>query len=182
MPSPYSQPRTRWNDSGFYCHPLSLLLLAHIGGGAAFSVGRRPSRISYLLDVDTGLECRNAPKKDDKSSVLLLTPELGYSVTFHSPDDTEPGSAALTHLVKFGVGVGYGNLWASINYVPRLVVGARQGELAFGLRHGVVARFVLNMLSLELSHQVLRVQEQTENDLRIVGGVNLLIVLALMKR
>ncbi len=95
---------------------------------------------------------------------VTLYPELGYTY-----DDLASGG----HLAAFGLGLGYGHPWISVGWVPRFVVGGLAGDLALGLRHGLVADLGMGIFCLELSHQVLWAGGETVHDLRLNFGIDL---------
>ena len=109
--------------------------------------------------------------QDDRylKSTLWLQPEFGY--TYQRDDGPDPRTTA--QLGSLGLGVGYGSLlFAAGAYTPRLVVGALDGQLAFGLRHGITGYFLGRLFSAELSHQLLWVAGGLRQDLRLLFGLN----------
>ena len=62
-------------------------------------------------------------------------------------------------------------------YAPQMLVGSNQGVFAFGIRHGMLASFFSDIITLEISHQMLVTSSRTEHDIRGVASVNILILL-----
>jgi len=158
---------------GTPCQPGSLLMLTHIGGGFVLPVWRSPDlptpTTQYALELGTALGCA---VNGMQSSGPVFFPELGYSLTF-APVDGAPDM--LTHLAKLGISAGYGFAWATASYGARLLLGARGPDFAIGVRHGVTGRFVYNVLSVEVEHQLLAVGGLLEQDLRATASVNLFL-------
>lgn len=161
---------------GSRCQPGSLLALTHGGGGVVLPVWRSPVQTAplatqYSLELGTALGC--ALHGMNRAGPVIF-PELGYSLTM-AP--VEGDSDTLTHLAKIGVSAGYGSAWATVSYGARLLLGARGPDVAVGVRHGVTGRFVYNILSVEIAHQLLAVGGGLEQDLRFTASVNLFLFL-----
>ena len=70
-------------------------------------------------------------------------------------------------------GVGYGVLTlAIVSYTPRFTVGSSDGQTALGFRHSVAGHFLLSVIYLELSHEVLRAGAITSHDIQLSAGLN----------
>lgn len=159
----------RWD-----CPPITLLHLTHLAGGYTMaSTGPRQA----ILELRLGLLCVQNARGSAKDVGLHLIPELGFTLLFATRDEDE-AAAPSSRLASLGLSVGIGNRWASLAYDPRVLLGASAGAPAFGLRHGVVVRLCYEILSAEVSHQVLFTAAGPRNDLVLMGGVNALVFLA----
>lgn len=161
------------DDMVMGCSAFSILMLTHVGASLVMPFSSTHPNLAFAIDAKTGVHCYRNRDGRAETPGLTLVPELGYSFTSQGP--------LSTHLARVGVGVGYGNIWASVTYAPRLVFGTRSGgELpgtALGLRHGIVAHLLLDMLGVDLSHQVLSTGGQIENDLRAMLSINVGVLL-----
>ncbi|HNI60678.1 MAG TPA: hypothetical protein PKI49_13870 [Pseudomonadota bacterium] len=95
----------------------------------------------------------------------FLLPELGYELRVTKNHRSDAFSA--------GLGVGYGVLTlAIVSYTPRFTVGSSDGQTALGFRHSVAGHFLLSVIYLELSHEVLRAGAITSHDIQLSAGLN----------
>lgn len=159
------------SSSSLYVQPT---LRARLGG--AFPVGTTLTGQSAPdTGLTTGVELGGAigwpgpgPVEPLFTRSPWLFPELGYS--YRSADPSTPA----VHLGSLGLGVGYGSLlFATVTYTPRLVVGAAGNQVAVGLRHGASLHLLGMLLSLELSHQLLRAGGALFHELQLTCGLNL---------
>lgn len=93
--------------------------------------------------------------------ILVAYPELSYSYQ-------RPGR----HLFTVGSYLGAGVLWGFASYGVRFVAGADHDGRAIGLRHGIGAHFLLDLISIELAHQPLWVADQLQHDLIVWFALN----------
>jgi hypothetical protein len=93
-------------------------------------------------------------------------PELGYELRTSGHHDS--------HVASIGCGIGYGVLAPIIGtYTPRVLVGWADGQTAVGFRHGIAFHALMTAVSLEVSHQVLRVGESFSHEIQLTAGLNL---------
>lgn len=163
---------------GYYVRmsPLSLL---HAGFGMGMPLNPRPAvpdptldtfgRTHYIIDISEGVQFGWNRTGNIEHASLLVTPQLGYTLMA----DNE----RLVHLGRLGLGVGYGNSWAAIHYIPRFVVGTSAGLFTVGARQSIAASFISNLLSAEVGHQLLYTASQIEHDLYFTISANLMIVI-----
>lgn len=93
--------------------------------------------------------------------ILVAYPEVSYSYQ-------RPGR----HLFTAGGYLGGGVLWGFASYGLRFVAGADHDGRALGLRHGIGAHFLLDLISIELAHQPLWVADQLQHDLIVWFAIN----------
>jgi hypothetical protein len=91
---------------------------------------------------------------DLNAPTLVIHPELSYSY-----------EASGRHGFTAGGHFGAGMLWAYASYGVRFVAGDDQGQRMLGLRHGIGAHFLVDLISIELNHQPLWVAGQLQHDL-----------------
>lgn len=172
--------------SGWRCPPLSAAKLLHVGVG--YVSGPEPG---LLTDVRVGLLCVLNRTGNADAAGLHLVPELSYVAMFATPspapaEGADAGAAAestpepaprTVHLGAVGVSAGYGGRWASVAMTPRLLVGGDQERgMALGLRHSLHLRFVDQLMSLEVGHQVLRDGAGWHQGLVAGGSINVAIL------
>ena len=110
---------------------------------------------------------------------LMLMPELGYSYQPYGPG---------VELATLGFGVGYSrSLVFAFGWTPRVIIGSEDGELAWGVRHGVSVELAANLFSLEVSHQVLWTRGPVpgpRHDVLILAGIDFpgLLAVAILAR
>jgi hypothetical protein len=154
---------------GYYIRmsPLSLL---HAGFGLGMPINPRPATPEQPAQTfgPTGVQLGWNRSGNIEQTSLLVTPQIGYTLMA----DPE----RYVHLARLGLGIGLGNNWAAVHYLPRFVVGASAGQLAFGARHSITVSFVSNLLAVEAGHQLLYINPQLEHDLYFTVSANLLIV------
>lgn len=100
---------------------------------------------------------------------LLLTPQIGYTLM--------ADSERYVHLGRIGLGLGYGNNWAAVHYIPRFVVGTSAGLFTVGARQSITASFISNLLTAEVGHQLLYTAPQIEHDLYFTVSANIMLVI-----
>lgn len=168
-------PIGEWQPGELYafCLPWTALSMLHLGAGAAALLGQSSpmepaTRTIGLFEVGMGFQLTWNRDGRPTTPGFQLIPRLGYTL--------ESGRGQLAHLGHVGIALGYGNIWATIAYAPSLVMGANDGQLRFGLRHGIVTYFLYGLGALEMSHQSLFNGDNFENDLRIILNANLILV------
>ena len=92
---------------------------------------------------------------------FVLEPELGYSF-----DGSGLNAFNLT------CGVGFGVLVAAVTYDPRLIVGKEQGLTAVGMRNSLMLHGYLDMVSLEVGHQMVSYGGALHQSVQFMLGVN----------
>lgn len=147
-----------------YCVPWSMLAAMHVGFGVSLTGG---ASHRALVDLTESIRCGRALAGNPLNPGLVIMPRVGY--TF------ETGGGG-TQLGRVGLGVGYGTARAAIMYAPHLVLGHDSVGQAGGLRHGMLVSLASDLVSFELSHQLLFTQAGLVQDVRAVGSVNLLIL------
>lgn len=154
-----------------YCIPWSILTAMHLGAGttlrASDGVGRRP-----YVDLTMAIRCGRSLNADPGYSGYVFMPQLGYSYDA----DRGSGVGGPSHLGRLGLGFGIGSSRATVLYVPRFLFGNRDDVRARGLRHGLVASFGSDLVTIEIAHQMLVVGTRPEHDLRVGMSLNLAIV------
>lgn len=170
LPRPYAGSAA----SRGFCSPSSLLWLLHAGGGAAWGLSGDgfAAKPAYFIDLTEALRCGINRDGSPDTAGLSLIPEVGYTL--------QSRGGQLSHFARLGLAVGYGVPWASVHYNPRIVVGSREGDAAFGIRHGVTIYLLLDVFRLDAGHQILFSSGRAENDLRISLHLNMLVVIWLL--
>lgn len=152
--APYS-PKRRWLP-----WPMLRPML-----GPAWALGSpEPTGVALNFDLTVGAMVV-ATRSSRLQSAPILEPLLGYGYK----RDRGP-----THLFVAGLGFGYGGVLAAIRYVPRLIVGSG----AVGLRHGIIVGGLLDLLAIEVSHDLISQQGVITHELRLMFGINPVSVLA----
>jgi len=152
--APYS-PKRRWLP-----WPMLRPML-----GPAWALGSpEPTGVALNFDLTVGAMVV-ATRSSRLQSAPVLEPLLGYGYK----RDRGP-----THLFVAGLGFGYGGVLAAIRYVPRLLVGSG----AVGLRHGIIVGGLLDLLAIEVSHDLISQQGVITHELRLMFGINPVSVLA----
>src|SRR6185437_9243819 len=105
----------------------------------------------------------------DEHVSLVLIPEVGYSYDHLG-----------THLFTLSPGVGVGEQRWSVVYHPRLLVGEAATGRVIGVRNGVAVHALFDIYSLEVAHEVLFGNGSTQEDVRVVLGLNPLGALRFM--
>lgn len=101
------------------------------------------------------------PAEMKESNNVVLLPEVGYGY-----------QRGERHLFLAGLGVGVGSYWRGFGaYLPRLVVGKDNQDLALGLRHGVAARLLRETFAVELAHQALHTRGAWQHDILVMFGI-----------
>lgn len=122
-----------------------------------------------MIDISEGVQFGwNRSGSPEKAS-LLLTPKIGYTLMA----DTD----RYVHLGRLGLGIGYGNNWAAIHYIPRFVAGTSGGQFTVGVRQSITVNFIANLLTAEVGHQMLYTAPQLEHDLYFTISANVLLVI-----
>lgn len=125
-----------------------------------------PARAAFALDLFLGAQLAV------RRGRLAIWPELGYAYS-RSP-------LASGHLIALGVGPLYGNEYAGVAVMPKLLVGSASDLLAVGVRTSVVATFFYDVFSIEGGHQYLRFGGQGVHEGRLMFSINILPVMAVM--
>lgn len=146
----------------------------HLTGTAATPAGPAvPLGTGFALDVALGYPVwlfLSRPNEREvhtalDTPILTVYPELSYSYQ-------RPGR----HLFTTGGSLGGGVLWGFASYGLRFVTGADHDGRAIGLRHGIGAHFLLDLISIELVHQPLWIADQLQHDLIVWFALNPLAV------
>lgn len=154
LTAPYS-PKRRWLP-----WPMLRPML-----GPAWALGSpEPTGVALNFDLTVGAMVV-ATRSSRLQSAPVLEPLLGYGYK----RDRGP-----THLFVAGLGFGYGGVLAAVRYVPRLLVGSG----AVGLRHGIIVGGLLDVLAIEVSHDLISQQGVITHELRLMFGINPVSVLA----
>lgn len=133
--------------------------------GPAWALGSpEPTGVALNFDLTVGAMVV-ATRSSSLQSAPILEPLLGYGYK----RDRGP-----THLFVAGLGFGYGGVLAAVRYVPRLLVGSG----AVGLRHGIIVGGLLDLLAIEVSHDLISQQGVITHELRLMFGINPVSVLA----
>lgn len=121
-------------------------------------------RVDFALDLAVGVPIFISPSGsgDLLDRVVVIYPELGYAFQNLSQ-----------HLFTGGAYVGFGPGMVFGSYGARFLAGQEQNTRAIGLRHGLGLHLFVDVLSLELQHQVLWLGGQSRHDLVVWLGVNL---------
>lgn len=137
----------------------------NVGGSWVVNDGSEPG-VAFHAPVGAMLGWSGSGLGRLLDSTPFLLPEIGYelrSTTNHRSD-----------VFSAGFGVGYGIFaFAIVSYTPRFLVGRSDGQTAVGFRHSIAGHFLLSVVYLELSHQVLRAGGVTNQDIQLCGGLNL---------
>jgi hypothetical protein len=152
--TPYS-PKRRWLP-----WPMLRPML-----GPAWALGSpEPTGVALNFDLTVGAMVV-VTRLSSLGSAPILEPLLGYGYK------RDRGPA---HLFVAGLGFGYGGVLAAVRYVPRLLVGSG----AVGLRHGIIIGGLLDMLAVEVSHDLISQQGVITHELRLMFGINPVSLLA----
>jgi hypothetical protein len=131
------------------------------GFGAAFAQRPAPATgrtTGFAFDIALGASIQVREH-------VFLWPELGYSLALR---DQRTG-----HFVIAGLTPMFGARLAQIGVAPRLVAGDAWGAAGVGVRTGVVAGLIYNLLVIEVGHQWLRAGPQDLHEGRFMLSVDL---------
>jgi hypothetical protein len=120
--------------------------------------------VSFVLDASAGATFMPELLIFSKSSIagFIFNAEGGYTFDGFSDD---------LHAFHVTAGAGYGAFLLGGLVQPRFIIGRRGGELAIGMRNGLRAFYFGDLLSLEIAHQFVHVDE-LQHDVRLMLGVS----------
>lgn len=145
------------------------LPVLHAYGGAAFDMpfqARREPIPAFGVNVGGSVEVWH---KEGGYWGVWLSPELGYAGRLLEHDDF--------HSAMAGFGVGIGNRWAFASIKPRLYLGAADGDFSGMIGHVISGHFLLEIVRLELSHEILFAPGQVRNFLTPTLSLDLVVAL-----
>lgn len=158
--APSYTPLNGSNDRGITADRAQSWAVFRLSGGAGLDFARNSfSRPSFDFDVATGARLALSRR-------FLAVFEVGYSFV------SEPTAGG--HFATLGAGLElYGNRWISLGWTPKLVVGAAWPGLGIGVRNTLNVPLLFHVVSLEVGHQYLRVDDLDKHELRAQIGVDL---------
>ncbi len=100
-----------------------------------------------------------------------VNPELGYTY-----------DASGLNAFNLTCGVGWGFSVLAVGYHPRLIVGNDKGMNAIGMRNGITAHLVADILSVEVGHQFVQYGGAYHQSLQFLFGVNPVGMFSMFRR
>jgi hypothetical protein len=142
--------------------------------GAAEEVDATP-----VLRLSVGPAVHVAPAAD-RSTQIAFDATAGYARLFGKGDvgfvvDPELGysfDGSGLNAFNLTCGVGLGALVAAVTYNPRLVVGKQHDLTAVGMRNSLILHVYLDMVSLEVGHQMMSYSGALHQSVVSMVGVN----------
>jgi len=134
-----------------------------IATGISVRVSGDPSA-AYTMDFMLGGHFGLHPGKQQ----LGLIPEVGY--TWRTPGREHQLTAGL------GLAWGMGMSYHTVALIPRLVIDPSQGELAFGMRTGLLWCFRENGFAAEIAHQYEKRMGMALNDIRATVSIDVMLL------
>ncbi|MFO0547970.1 MAG: hypothetical protein U0271_06260 [Polyangiaceae bacterium] len=135
---------------------------ARIAFGPSIPLGaKRADGLRAATDFTVGASLFGSHGFNADKLFLFLDPEGGYSYT--GPSD---------HAFNVSMGIGFGTGWVAAAYHPHFIVGTSDDEFAIGMRNGLGIHALFDVFSLEVAHELLFVDSEQRQDLRVELGLN----------
>ncbi|MFO0550084.1 MAG: hypothetical protein U0271_16935 [Polyangiaceae bacterium] len=146
------------------------LAVLHLYAGPMFEIPlERPNDVplgAWGLNLGASYQIWEKP---GGSWGFWISPEIGYAGRQIAEDD-------LYHAGQIAFGFGVGSRWAFISATPRLSVGAVNDDVYGMISTGITGHFLLEILRLEASHEILIGARDTKQFLTSTLSIDLVVL------